>query len=59
MDDLAAYATGVLLSLLLIRLLLGIAQWVARRGRQNVRTMVVLGSGKQRACLLLLHLLLR
>ncbi|KAI7836981.1 hypothetical protein COHA_009163 [Chlorella ohadii] len=45
MDDLAAYATGVLLSLLLIRVLLGIAQWVARRGRQNVRTMVVLGSG--------------
>ncbi|PRW20336.1 UDP-N-acetylglucosamine transferase subunit ALG14-like protein [Chlorella sorokiniana] len=45
MDDLAAYATGVLLSLLLIRLLLGIAQWVARRGRHTVRTMIVLGSG--------------
>lgn len=46
MDDLAAYATGALLALLLIRLLLGIIQWIARRGRQNVRTMVVLGSGE-------------
>lgn len=46
MDDLAAYATGALLALLCIRLLLGIVQWIARRGRQNVRTMVVLGSGE-------------